>query len=454
MSQKAAIFALTALFSCCAAFGQESLLSIYQRALTNDPAIREAEAIYLAELEARPQARSSLLPNLSLDADNGGSFSESTGFVVGPLTFPPDETDRDDYGLELSISQPIVDLSAIRTLRQADKRVARAEIDYEIARQDLLIRVAGAYFNVLAAEDLLAAEVAAREAIARQLEQAQRRFDVGLIAITDVQQAQAAFDNAVAVEIGAQRNLATTQEFLREIINDYVINLSSPTEDLPLVPPDPATPDEWVEAAMRQNLMLISSRLSADIAQDDIGILRAARLPTLDFTAGYSDSTVDQTRNQFGTMPTTTISGTESEGYNWRFNFRMPLFTGGFNASRVQQAVYRHRSSMEALERIARQTERETRDAYLGVISEISRVRALRQAVESNLTALTATEAGFEVGTQTTVDVLAAQNLLRRAQTNYAISRYDYILLILRLRQSVGTLSEQDIEEVDGWLEQ
>lgn len=439
-----------------AASGQDGLIEIYELAVASDPSLREAEANYLASLEAKPQARSSLLPNLSLGSSSSASFSESTQSVgFGNLTLGTgSETRNASDGINLNLSQTLIDFSSIRSLRQADKIVAQAEINLEAARQDLLLRVADAYFNVLAAEDLLAAEVASREAIARQLEQAQRRFDVGLIAITDVQQAQAAYDNAVATEIGAQRNLASTQEFLREIIGAYVTELRGPTDELPLLPPDPATPDEWVDAAMDQNLALIASRIGTDIAQDDIEILRAARLPTLDLSGSVTTSS---SNNRFTTIAANglrelTPRTGDTDGRNWTLNFRVPIFTGGLNSSRIQQAVYRHRAAQEGLERVARQTERQTRDAYLGVISEISRVRALQQAVESNRTALRATEAGFEVGTQTTVDVLAAQDNLRRAETNYARSRYDYILNVLRLRQASGSLSPADIQMVDGWL--
>lgn len=456
MSKKNLVLWFACLLLGGTACAQEGLLEIYQRALMNDPSIREAEQNYLAAVEARPQARSSLLPNLTLGASKTSSFSESTagvgfaGFEIGNSS----ETDSDSDGFDISLSQSIFDMSRIRTLKQADKRVAQAEIDFESARQDLLLRVADAYFNVLAAEEVLAADIAARESIARQLEQAQRRFEVGLIAITDVQQSQAAYDNAIATEIGSQRTLSTTQELLREIIGDYVAQLNGPTDELPLVPPDPATPDEWVEAALRQNLALLSSRIGADIAEDDISILRAERLPTLDLSAGYSDSTFEQIATIFDdTGSRVNPRFGDNTGYNWALSFRMPLFTGGLNRSRIQQAVYRHRAAREGLERVARQTERLTRDAYLGVISEISRVRALQQAVESNRTALRATQAGFEVGTQTTVDVLAAQDSLRRAETNYAISRYDYIRNILALQAAAGTLSEDDIRQVDGWLD-
>src|SRR5690606_30312103 len=278
---------------CHPAAAQEGLMEIYQRALQNDPAIREAEARYLANSEVKPQARAQLLPSLSFSTSTTGSFNENpvaptdpeTGENIGGISGY--ESDSDSFGWQLSVNQTVFDWSQILSLRQADKRVVQAQTEYEAQRQQLLLRVAEAYFNVLAAEDSLEAQRVAREALERQLEQAQRRFDVGLIAITDVQERQAGFDLAVAQEIEAQRVLATEQERLREIIGDYVTELASPGEEIPLVSPDPRNPDEWVQVAMRQNLALISARLAADIAQDDIAIQRAGRLPTLSFQSGY-----------------------------------------------------------------------------------------------------------------------------------------------------------------------
>ena len=441
---------------------QEDLMNVYQRALQYDPVIREAEAIYLATAEARPQARSSLLPQFSLDA--GATTSDSrdptptTDFQTG-LPRPGStgsETERDSTTLSLNLSQTLFDKSQFVTLRQAGKQVLRAETDYELAKQDLLIRVAEAYFEVLAAEDTLTAERAAREAIGRQLEQANRRFEVGLIAITDVQEAQAGYDLAIATEISAQRFLATAREFLREIVGEYIEDLAGPVDQLPLLSPEPADPDEWVRVAFDQNLALMSSRITADIALDDIGVQRGNRLPTLRLTGSYSESDSDTIRSTFNAPPQGDIvspSTSAPEGYNLSLNFSVPLFTGGFNSSRIQQAVYQHRAALESLERVARQTERQTRDAYLGVIAEIERVRALRQAVQSSETALQATEAGFEVGTRTTVDVLVSQNTLVRSRTNFARSRYDYMLNVLRLQQAAGSLSVDNLNEVNGWLE-
>lgn len=436
---------------------QVGLVEVYQRALTNDPALREAEATYQAVAEVRPQARSNLLPNVTLGGSKSGSFSESTQSVgIGDLTLGSGSESRNSSnGFNVNLSQPLIDFASIRSLKQADKTVARAETDLAAARQDLLVRVATAYFGVLAANDTLAAQTAARESIARQLEQAQRRFDVGLDPITDVQESQAGYDIAVADEIAAERSLASAQEFLREIVGDYVTELRSPGDELPLVSPDPANVEDWVEVARMQNLTLVATRITADIAQDDIDILRAARLPTLDLSGSVGTSS---SNNRFttirpdGTRDLTPRFG-DTDNWNWSINLRMPLYTGGLNRSRIQQSVFRHRAAMEALERVSRATEREARDAYLSVTSEILRVEALRQALESSRTALRATQAGFDVGSRTTVEVLASQNELRRAETNYALSRYDYILNVLRLKLAAGSLNEADIAQVDGWLD-
>ena len=448
------------------ASAQIGLLEIYRLAEANDPVLRQAEANFFATAETIPQARSALLPSVSLSASDTGRYSESVGpqgFGIFDIPGSGNVSRSTSDDVSLSLSQTLFDLSRLRTLKQADKIVTQAELNLEATRQELLVRVADAYFNVLAAEELLAAESASREAIGRQLEQAQRRFDVGLIAITDVQQAQAAYDNATATEIGQQRNLATMQEFLREIIGEYVTNLRGPGEELPLLRPDPSTADEWVTIAMQQNLALAASRVGADIAQDDTRILRAARMPTLSLSGGYSSGSQFSRNTQLPRgicdpadpfdqdCPRERPSDNDSR--NWSLNLNFPIYTGGMNRSRIQQAVYRQRAAQHDLERIARQTERQTRDAYLGVIAEISRVQALQQAVESNQTALRATEAGFEVGTQTTVDVLAAQDNLRRAQTNYAISRYDYIINLLSLRRAAGNLAVNDFELVDSWFE-
>jgi outer membrane protein len=444
------------------AFSQASLLNVYQRALMNDPVVREAEATYLATAETRPQRRAALLPSLTASANTSNQFSDSVGgFDLGGGISSGDDrniSNSDSDGWSLGLRQTLFNWGTIVQLQQAEKIVTRAETVYEAAKQELLVRVAERYFNVLAAEDNVTSAIAGREAIARQLEQAQRRFEVGLIAAPDVQQSQAAYDDAVAAEIEAERQLATQKEFLREIIGEPVTELASPQDELPLQPPNPANPEQWVQTAMQQNLTLISNRLATEVALDDIAVARGNRLPTVTLQAQYNESTQTRETTSIRTSPPnpgtfTNTSTTRPDGRNWQLSVQFPIFSGGLNRSRIQQAVYQHRATLEALERVARQTERQTRDAYLGVLAGIEQVRARRQSVESNRTALRATQAGFDVGTQTTVEVLQQQGALQRAETTYSRSRYDYIMNILRLKQAAGTLAAVDVEEVDGWLQ-
>lgn len=436
---------------------QENLLDIYQRALQSDPAIREAEANYQASAEAKPQARANIFPSLSVGETSSGTFSKNpygrtlgSGQVVGNGS----EFSNNSHGIEVSLSQTLFNWAIFASLKQADKQVARAQADYEAAKQDLMVRVASAYFGVLGAQDTLQAAVAARDSVSQQLEQAQRRFDVGLIAITDVQESQAGYDKSVADVIAAQQALSTAQESLREIIGDLVTNLAAPSDNLPLQTPNPNSANQWVQTALKQNLQLVSTRLAADIAQDNITIQRASRLPTLNLSANYSksNSTQSATLKYSGQPDVTFPSASAPKGYSWQLSLQVPLYTGGLNGSRIRQSVYQQRAAQQEAERTARQTERQTRDAYLGVISEISRVKALRQSVQSSQTALRAARAGFQVGTRTTVDVLTAENNLQQARTNYAASRYSYILNELKLKQAAGTLSVGDIEQVENWL--
>jgi len=359
------------------------------------------------------------------------------------------EADTTQWNVELR--QTLFRWDQVATLKQAGKRVAKAEADREAAQQDLIIRVAARYFDVLGAEDRLTSIHADRLAIARQLEQAKQRFDVGLIAITDVQESQAAYDQSVASEIQAKRELATSREFLREITGEYVSTLSAPGENFPLPNPSPADQESWIDLAMGQNLALVSSRLDEQIARDEISFRRNGHYPSIDLVASTGSFDSKAERNVDGGP----FDPADSEGDRDTISVQvtLPIFAGGRTSSRVREAVYLHRASYEQLQRVTRATERATRDAYLGVLSEISRVKALGQAVESSTTALEATQAGFDVGTRTIVDVLNSQRSLYIAITNYYQSRYVYIGNALLLKQAAGTLQIQDLEKIDRWLE-
>jgi len=439
-----------------------SLVDIYKLALDRDPTYKEAEAQYLATSQVKPLARSSLLPNLGLQGTYSGRYSDVPGGALSTTGIPAGNRtviDQNTHGWGVSLSQTVFDWGQFKTLDQASKRVAQAETTYGAARQDLINRVSTRYFAVLAAEDNLASAQSAREAISRQLEQAQRRFEVGLIAITDVQQAQAGYDTAVATEIAAQQTLATAHEFLREIIGEDAAKIAGPKEDFPLLSPDPASQNDWVTRALQNNLTLNAQRLALDVANEQTQIDHGSHYPKLSLSANYTDQTQVNTQSLYFppssgiASPITTTSSQFPTGNSWTLNLTWPIYAGGGINARVQQDVYLARVQMQTVEQFVRQTERQTRDSYLTVLSDISRVRALKQSVESNRTALRATEAGFEVGTQTTVDVLVAQNALRLAETDYSQSRYNYLLAVLALKQAAGSLNDADVTEIDGWLQ-
>jgi outer membrane protein len=458
-SKKPALLALliAGALGAAAPVAAENLSEVYQRAVRSDPQLREAEALRLATRERRPQARSALLPQVNATGGWEESDGDSTNTV--PITDPfegivgfrplTSSIEGNTTRWQVQLRQTLFRWDQFARYRAAGVEVSQAEIDFQNAQQDVIVRAATAYFNVLAARDTLDAGQAAQEAIARQLEQADKRFEVGLIAITDVQEARAASDQANAVVIDAKRALATARERLRELTGELFDMLTRPGDDMPLVSPDPAEEEDWVKAALDQNLALQSARLGAEIARENISIARGGHFPTVDLVAGSSGFEARQERRVAGTSsPADADSDDTSIGVQVTF----PLYSGGGTSSRVREAVYRQRASRERLERTARETERQTRDAYLGVLSGIARVQSLKQAVESNQTALQATEAGYEVGTRTAVDVLQARQRLFQAQSDYARARYDYVLQVLALERAAGTLDESRVLRVNSWL--
>jgi outer membrane protein len=456
---------LMTLFALCvsaASAPAADLLAIYQRALQNDPQLREAEATRLAALETKPQALAALLPQLSgsglvsRERDTGPStITQPLSSPPGPVllqTYPFDgriDTTTHKYGIDLK--QNLFRWENWVALQRADAQVAQAEADYQAAQQDLMERVAQRYFDVLAAQDDLEAQQLALTSIQRQLDQAESRFQIGLIAITDVEEARAAHDSGAAAVIAAKRTLASTQELLREITGDAFDWLARPIEPFELASPDPVSEDRWVDMALQQNLSLVSSRLGADIARENVSAARGGHYPSLDLVG----SRYKMTTNGVDTFTDGQPAGGTTLDQNQRtigLQLTFPIYAGGMVSSQVRQAVYQHRAAKERVERVARQTEHDARDSYLGVLSEISRVKALRRAVESNATSLRATESGYEAGTRTAVDVLQSRQLWVQAQTDYSRSRYDYMMNVLKLQQAAGILSQQSLERINSLL--
>ena len=457
---------------CLASFtaSGEDLLTIFDQAVVNDPSVREAEFTRQATREARPQAWAAYLPQINGSYNKGES--ESNRLIVDAQVIPDPNTpgtrvlqryadnsspSPEFSGWNVELRQTIFSWQGLVGLKQSSRIAAQADADYGAAQQDLALRVSTRYFDVLAANDTMQAQQAALDAISRQLEQADKRFEVGLIAITDVQEARAARDTAAADLIAAKRAYATSQELLREITDMQYQVLSTPRSTMPLAIPEPADPQKWVEASMEQNLALTSSRLGAEIARDNVRTAFGGHLPTVDLVVGKSHSESDDIKDfppapgfAGDSAPSSTDIDTDK---SISLQVQVPIWSSGGTHSRVKQESYRWQAAKQRVERVSRETERTARDAYLGVMSEISRVEALKQALESSRTALKATEAGYDVGTRTAIDVLAARRTLVQSYTNYARSRYDYMLNVLRLKQAAGILDRKALEDVNSWLE-
>ncbi|MBS0579962.1 MAG: TolC family outer membrane protein [Proteobacteria bacterium] len=460
MKRLATLLGLLALAGAATA---KDLAGVYEDALHNDPTIRQADANRLAAREARPQAWSAVLPQIGANAsvlrDHSSGYQDFVSAIPSQdpnqppslQVLPESSTiDTTTHGWSVNLRSNLFSWANWMQIKAASAEVAQAEANYKAAEQDLILRVATAYFLVLSAEAGVEANTASLEAITRQLDQANKRFEVGLIAITDVQDAKAGHDNAAAAVIQAKRLLATAQYRLQEITGQQYDHLARPGSDLPLKGPEPQDETAWVNVSLEQNLALISSRLAADIARDNVRAAFGGHLPTLDLVAGrsYTKGSSDQI-----------IYGYPFNDVNNKFNdrqiglqFTLPIFSGGYTQSKVRENEYRWIAAKEALVATSRATERQSRDAYLGVISGVARVQALHQARESTQTALKATEAGYDVGTRTSVDVLNARRVLVQAETDYANSKYDYIISVLQLRQAAGTLDRAQLLEVNAWL--
>lgn len=431
--------AAAALVVGCFSASAANLAEIYDLATRNDPVLKAAAAARSAALEAKPQSRALLYPALSFSASYDRTREDVKETDIGT----PGTTTFNSSAYVLSLNQPLYNRDYFVRLRQADATVARADAVYRSAEQALIVRVAEGYFNLLDAHDNLEFARAEKNAIEQQLEQARQRFDVGLIAITDVHEAQAAFDLARAREIVADNRLASSQEVLYEITAQAIDAVAPLGAKIPLVSPEPADIEHWGNTALEQNFELLAAQFNERVARAEVSRQRAGHHPTLDLTASLGR--FDDNGGVTGE--------TEVEEGVIGLQFTLPLYAGGAVTSRTREAAYQLTQAREQLESQRRATLRQTRDAYLTIIAAINSVNALEQATVSAQSALDATQAGFEVGTRTTVDVLSTQSDLFRARREFALARYEYILNLLRLKQGSGLLVPADLEEVNRWLE-
>ena len=417
----------------------ENLLDIYKIAVTNDSAYQAAKSELLAIQENEEQTFALFLPSLSFSATY--TDIDQTNTVSGVDT----SYDYTSKNYSLSLRQMIYRHDYFTQHKQAGLQVLQASANFNKATQDLIIRIAENYFQVLGASDNLEFANAEKKAIAEQLNQTKQRFDVGLTAITDVHEAQSRYDQAVAQSIAAENQLAISQENLREIINRYPNQLAALSKQSPLLSPEPDDINAWVKMAVDQNLSLLVAEKNMKIAREEISRQRAGHYPTLDLVASHTQSSTDG-----GAL--VNLTGRDQEDTQISLQLNLPLYEGGLVSSKAKQAAYRYSQNKDLYEQQRRTTERLTRSAYLNVIANISQVKAFKQALQSSKTALEATEAGYEVGTRTAVDVLNAHREVFRAEKEYANSRYNYILETLRLKQAAGSLGEADIQSINQWL--
>ncbi|WP_318445539.1 outer membrane channel protein TolC [Photobacterium leiognathi] len=406
----------------------DDLAQIYQQAKQNDPQLLKAAADKDAAFEAINSSRSTLLPQINLTA--------------GYNTFHLDAKNKQDgFNAGVALTQEIYNRSSWINLDISEKEARQSDAAYAVQQQGLILRVSEAYFNVLKAKDDLKFVEAEKAAVGRQLEQVKQRFEVGLSAITDVHDAQAQYDSVLANVIIKQNEVANSYEALREITGQDYTSIDTLNTKTFAASKLPQSADSLVKTAQTENLTLLASRIGQDVARDKISLADSGHLPTLSFESGYS---YDKTA-----MPAVD-EGTLTAG----IKMNLPVYTGGNTTSQVKQAQYSYVAASEELEGQYRTVVKNVRNYYNNINAQIGAIHAYQQSVISAKSALEATEAGFDVGTRTIVDVLDSTRRLYQANSQLANARYDYILAQLQLKQAVGTLSEQDIVDINKGLVQ
>jgi len=445
-----------ALAACLQPASAADLLEIYRLAHEGDPQLQASEANQRVSKEGVVQARSRLLPSINGTAGFTDTTGDSTSVTTvpnsdgtvsfGPVSGSSDTRDR-DYRVQLR--QTIYNHSNYTALKSSRALASKGEADYQTALDNLFIRVSTAYFAALTQKTNLDAAEAQEKAVNRQLEQAEQRFEVGLTAITDVHEARAQSDAARANRILSQNQLDDAYEALAVLTGKPVSQVEPLGADLPLDAPEPADQEAWVKLAWDQSPALASQRFAVQATEHDVETARAGHYPYLDLTASYSDTTVwgERRSNTFRFPATQT-----QEGNSIGVVLTVPIFSGFATQSGVRQSIARRDIATDNLDEQQREVTRQVRNAYRAVIAGQSEVKARQQALVSAQSALDATQAGFEVGTRTIVDVLLSQQQMFAAQREYAAARHNFVLSGLKLKQAAGTIELKDIEIVNGFL--
>ncbi len=417
----------------------DTLQQIYDLAKANDPEFRAAQAAYQSGLQARAIGRASRLPNLSVNVT--GEYQEDIGGSSTGGGGGSGDDIRTSYSA--SLSQSLFDLSDWYSYQRSDIQATQAEFRWDLAQQGLITRTISAYLDVLQAVDDLQTTLAEKAAIESQLDQTQQRFEVGLVAVTDVLEAQASYDNVLATEFQSRGNLEIAFEQLTLLTGQQHQNIAPLMETYPIESTNPASAAEWVELALQSSQNLEVVRLSQRAAKVSARSSWTPYLPTLNGRVTYG-----------GDFDNDPGSPEDSGRVVVTLDVPVVVFTGGSTLARRRQAYYDLDQANEELLSAQRSLEQSIRTQHLTVASNINQVRARLQAIRSAQSALEATQAGYEVGTRNLVDVLVAQQNLFRARRNYLSSRYTYIGSIFNLKATAGNLTEVDLQEMNRWLDQ
>lgn len=415
----------------------EDLLALYQTARSHDPVFAGAEAEYRAGLEKLPQGRALLLPNVVLSANS--TFTDQT--TVSQGTFPPSGQYRyNSHGYTLSLVQPLFRQQNWIAYGESELQVAISESRYRLAGQDLILRVAQAYFDVLLAQDSVALAESQKRAISEQLEQAKRNFEVGSATITDTHEARARHDLVTAQEIAARNALEISRRALQQLIDASPEQIAALGNGFELQLPQPTDMDQWVEMANGGNPRIEMASAAAELASKEVDRARGGHYPTLDLVASYTRNNANGSSFGFGSDTTNKAVGVQ---------FNLPIFQGGGASSRLREAeAGRDKASLD-LENARRAVALQTRQAYLGVINGMAQVKALKQALTSSESVLEASKLGQEVGVRTNLDVLNAQQQLYATRRDLLQAEYNYLLSQLRLKAAAGNLGEADLAAVN-----
>lgn len=414
-----------------------TLEEIYNLAVEKDPQLGAAEAVFLSRNEVVAQSRAGLLPNLTLigsTADNRQSF---------PIALPVPTQNFNTHNWTAVLNQPIFRLDSWYQFRQSKDVQAEAVANFATEQQALLVRVAESYFAILESHAALSSSNAERSAVKRQLEQVQQRFDVGLVAITDVLESQAAFDSSTVNVIEAEGAQVTSFEPLLRLTGNIYHQINGLSAEFPVKNPEPQSEDAWVATALQNNYSLVAARERLNAAEKGLKLSKSGHYPTIDAQVTY-------THNVSGGL---NFLGNKIDQRSTSLNLNVPVYQGGGVRSRVKQAGYDLEAAQQNVDLIQRQVVESTRNLFTAIITDVARVRARLRGIESSQSALDATETGYEVGTRNIVDVLNAQRNLYLSQFQYASARYRYVLDTLRLKQAVGTLNPEDLYDLNGFID-